>query len=288
MPLHPPPRQVPPPERREGDRRASYARFIPREEMPDDFTAWSPEALNGPPIARPPISAPPPLNPKPKPQEAASPGAAPGPAGSPSAAPQPPANLEELTHAARQAGYQDGYRDGLAALDAFKQSFSRQLTSQIGVLVTNFDTDMRALETQMASTLVRCAVELARQVVKNELHTHPDLIARVAHDAVEALQLSARHVRVRVHPDDYPLVMEGAGEEMRARAAQVIPDENMPRGGCTVESDIGSVDATLPARWQQACAGLGEPGVWADRRGSAAPSKQEVRNDDRDDDRNVE
>ena len=285
MPLHPPPRQVPPPERREGDRRASYARFIPREEMPDDFTAWSPEALNGPPIARPPISAPPPLTPKPQEAKGANAAAA-GPAGTtgaPSAAPEPPANLEELTQGARQAGYQDGYRDGLAALDAFKQSFSRQLTSQVGVLVTNFDTDMRALETQMAATLVRCAVELARQVVKNELHTHPDLIARVAHDAVEALQLSARHVRVRVHPDDYPLVMEGAGEEMRARAAQIIPDENMPRGGCTVESDIGSVDATLPARWQQACAGLGEPGVWADRRGSAIPKPESSRSDDRGD-----
>ena len=259
MPLHPPPRQVPPPERREGDRRSSYARFIPSEEMPPDFTAWNPSALNGPPVARPPISAPPPPVPKPTPEETAAAQAA--------AAPLP--NVEELTQAARQGGYQDGYRDGLAALDAFKQSFSRQMSGQIGALVTSFDTDMRALEDQMAATLVRCAVELARQVVKNELQTHPELIARVAHEAVEALQLSARHVRVRVHPDDYPLVLEGAGEEMRARAAQVIPDEAVPRGGCTVESDIGSVDATLPSRWQQACAGLGEAGVWQDRRGNA-------------------
>jgi len=254
MPLHPPPRQVPPPERREGERRASYSRFIPREEMPE-FAAWSPEALNGPPIARPPISAPPPPAPK---AEVA-----------PPVAPPPP-DVQELTHAARQAGYQDGYRDGLAALDAFKQSFSRQISNQIGALVTSFDADMRSLEDQMAATLVRCAVELARQVVKNELQTHPELIARVAHEAVEALQISARHVRVRVHPDDYPLVVEGAGEEMRARAAQIIPDESVPRGGCTVESDLGSVDATLASRWQQACAGLGEASVWLDRRGSVA------------------
>jgi flagellar assembly protein FliH len=253
---HPPPRQVPEPERRESDRRGSYARFIPREEMPADFAAWTPGVLNGPPIARPPISAPAPV---PPPAAAAAPVAPPAP------------NMEEVAHTARQSGYQDGYRDGLAALDAFKQSFSQQMSGQIGALVQSFDTDMRALEDQMAETLVRCAVELSRQVVRNELNTRPELIARVAHDAVEALQLSARHVRVRVHPDDYPLVQAGAGEEMRARAAQVIPDDSIMRGGCTVESDLGSVDATLAARWQHAAAMMGQTSVWEDRRGALPP-----------------
>jgi flagellar assembly protein FliH len=261
MPPHPPPRQVPAPERREGERRtSSYARFIPREEMPE-FSAWSPSTLDGgPPIARPPISAP---TPAPAPAAAAAPVA------------PPPPNLEEIAHTARQGGYQDGYRDGLAALDAFKQSFSKQMSAQIGALMHSFDADLLSLEDQMAQTLVRCAVELARQVVRSELQSSPELIARVAHDAVEALQLSARHVRVRVHPDDYPLVMAGAGEEMRARAAQVIPDPAVSRGGCTVESDLGSVDATLAARWQHAAAALGQVSVWEDRRGAPPADKPE-------------
>jgi flagellar assembly protein FliH len=265
MPLHPPPRQVPEPDRRGGERRVSYARFIPREEMPEEIEAWSPEALNGPPIARPPIFAPPP--PEPKPEAAKSNAAS---AGAADEQAPPPANIEELTKGARQSGYQDGYRDGLAALDAFKQSFSRQISGQIGTLVTSFDADLRALEDQMAESLLRCAVELARQVVRNELQTHPDLIARVAHDAVEALQLSAKHVRVRVHPDDFPLVKAGAGDEMRARNAQILPDESILRGGCTVESDIGTVDATLPTRWQHAAATLGQISVWEDRRSARA------------------
>ncbi|HEY4081991.1 MAG TPA: FliH/SctL family protein [Burkholderiaceae bacterium] len=257
---HPPPRQVPPPERREGDRReSSYARFIPREEMPAKFEAWTPGVLDGPPIARPPISAPAP----PPPPAAVKP------------VEPPPPNLEQVAQAARQSGYQDGYRDGLVALEAFKQSFSQQMSGQIGMLVQSFDTDMRSLEDQMAETLVRCAVELARQVVRSELQARPELIARVAHDAVEALQLSARHVRVRVHPDDYPLVQTGAGEEMRARGAQVIPDDSIMRGGCTVESDLGSVDATLPARWQHAAAAMGQVSVWEDRRGAATPEPDE-------------
>jgi len=249
-------RQVPEPERRQTERRSSYARFIPSEEL-SGVTAWTPGALNGPPVARPPISAPPPP-------------AAPEPE-APPAPPQP--SIEELQKDARQAGYQDGYRDGLAALDAFKQSFSRQLTAQLAGIIKTFDADMHTLEEQMALTLTRCAIELARQVVRSEIETRPELIARVARDSVEALQLAARHIRVRVNPDDLPLVIEGAGEELRARDAQILPDPEIARGGCTVDSDLGSVDATMPARWQLACASLGQTSVWQDRR-SEPPAEE--------------
>jgi flagellar assembly protein FliH len=176
--------------------------------------------------------------------------------------------VQEQLHAARQAGYQDGYRDGMAALDAFKHSFAQQISAQVGGVVRNFDAEMQALEGEMAQSIARIAVELARQVVRSELEQRPELIARVAHDAVEALQLSARHVRVRVHPDDFPLVKDGAGQELQAREAQLIPDADVARGGVKVDADIASVDATIANRWQQAVASIGQKSIWEDRRGA--------------------
>ncbi|RTL19678.1 MAG: flagellar biosynthesis protein [Burkholderiales bacterium] len=248
-----PPRQVPPPDRREGERRASYARFIPGEEV-QGAKAWSLDNLGG-------ATAPAPFSPM-RP-------AAPAPAPRPTEPPPPPApDLQEQLHAARQGGYQDGYRDGMAALDAFKQSFAQQISAQLGQLVKSFDAELLALEGEMAHSVARIAVELARQVVRSELEQRPELIARVAHDAVEALQLSARHVRVRVHPDDYPLVRDGAGNELQAREAQLVPDPDVPRGGVKVDADIASVDATLASRWQQAASSMGQKSIWEDRRGA--------------------
>ncbi len=269
-----PPRQVPAPERREGEeRRSVYARFIPREEL-QGFAAWNPDSLQGAMNAqRPPISAPAP---------AASAASAQARQSAPAPAPEPEPSLVDQLHAARQAGYQDGYRDGLAALDAFKHSFAQQMSAQIGALVRSFDADFRALEGEMAQALARSAVELARQVVRSEIKQRPEHIAKVAHDAVEALQLSARHVRVRVNPGDYPLVMEGAGEEMRAREAQVLPDPEVPRGGCKVDSDISSVDASLATRWQQAVASMGQSSLWEDRRSNAAEASAGLLNDQED------
>ncbi|UXH79786.1 FliH/SctL family protein [Roseateles amylovorans] len=256
-----PPRQVPPPPRAEGEspRGSTYSRIIPREEL-SGFAAWNPGSLDGGQAPRrPPVSAPPPVEP-------------------PAPPPPPQPSIDELLHAARQSGYQDGYRDGMAALDAFKQSFAKQISAQVGTLVTSFDADLQALEQDMAGALARTAVELARQVVRNELVTQPELIAQVAHDAVEALLINARHVRVRVHPDDLPLVLDGAGEELRAREAQVIPDPAIARGGCKIDADICSVDATLPSRWQQAVGALGQSSVWEDRRAMGAEHDRPARN----------
>ncbi|MGM9512648.1 FliH/SctL family protein [Roseateles sp. DB2] len=248
-----PPRQVPPPVRPEGSpaRTSHYSRFIPREEL-QGFSSWNPDAFQGVPESKPTYTT-------------AAPEAAPAEAPAEAAAP----NLEELLGAARQSGYQDGYRDGMEALDAFKKSFAQQMSAQIGELMRSFSADFEDMEVRMAETVARCAIELARQVLRTELQQQPEAIARVAHDAIEALLISARHIRVRVHPDDLPLVEQGAGEELKAREAQLIPDPGIARGGCKVDSDISSVDATLPTRWQQVMAAMGQHSLWEDRRGGA-------------------
>jgi flagellar assembly protein FliH len=253
MATRPPPRQVPPPDRREGERRGSYARFIPGEEV-QDAKAWNLDNLGD--------TAPSPFAPM-RPGVPPPPPAAAAPVQPP---PPPEPSVQELVQAARQQGYQDGYRDGMAALDAFKHSFAQQISAQVGQVVKSFDTELQALEGDMAQSVARIAVELARQVVRSELEQRPELIARVAHDAVEALQLSARHVRVRVHPDDFPLVQDGAGSELQAREAQLIPDAEVARGGVKVDADIASVDATIGARWQQAVSAIGQQSIWQDRR----------------------
>jgi flagellar assembly protein FliH len=224
-------RNIPPPE---GSKKAaaSYQRFIPREEL-GAFASWKPDAL-GPDAAAP---------------------AAPT---APAAAPVPTAvDWQARIHAARQAGYQEGYRDGLVALEGFKESFAQQATSQVGALLDAFDTQLQALDAQVAQALAASAVQLARQVLRSELRTQPELVARVAAEAVSAVMLSARQITVQVHPQDLPLVSEGAAEALALRGARLVASNSVARGGVLVHSDVGSIDARIAGRWAQAAAALG-------------------------------
>ena len=215
-----------------------HSRFIPREEL-SHFEAWSPGALSadGPATAH-------------QPGNGGASRAAPGPA--------------DPVHAARQAGYQDGYRDGLAALEGFKKSVSQQGAAQIGALLGSVNAQLDALQQAMASALVDSATQLARQIVRGELGVRPQLIADVATQALDALMLSARHITLRVHPDDQPLVAQGAADVLGARGARLIADAAVQRGGCLIESDLGRVDASIEARWRRAVAAVGSERAWDD------------------------
>jgi flagellar assembly protein FliH len=69
-------------------------------------------------------------------------------------------------------------------------------------------------------------------------------------------------VLVRVHPDDLPLVAEGAGEALQARGARLQADPHVQRGGCSVESDAGTIDATIENRWARAAQAMGHALPW--------------------------
>jgi flagellar assembly protein FliH len=233
------PRPVPAPA--EGGRAAPrdlYSRFIPREEL-SSFESWSFGDVSA--------------------------GVAPGPAAREAEAPLDPAELHaQQLRAARQSGYQDGYRDGLVALEGFKQSFASQTTTQVGALVRSVGEQLDALQQEMARALAATATALARQVLRSELETRPDCVTQVAEQALDALLLSARHIVLRVHPDDHALIVAGSAEAIAARGARLVADAQVARGGCRVESDIGLVDATIDERWRRAVASLGSDLPWQD------------------------
>jgi flagellar assembly protein FliH len=159
--------------------------------------------------------------------------------------------------AARQQGYQDGYRDGTVALESFQQNFASQATAQIGALIEGLDAQFAALDQRLAATVAQVAVQLARQVLRAELQQHPEVVASVASEAVNAVMLSARHIAVQVHPQDLPLVSEGAEEVLAARGARLVANAEIERGGVMVQSDVGAIDARIGVRWAQAAAALG-------------------------------
>jgi flagellar assembly protein FliH len=213
----------------------SYTRFIPREEL-GEVRRWQPGGFGDVP-QRPRLGE---------------------------ARPTGPSEQEWLARieATRQQAYEEGYRDGMAALEGFKQTYTAQVGARVGQLVQSFDAQWAQLESQMADAVSRSAVLLAQQVLRSELRANPALVQAVAAEAMNSVLMSARQVLVRVHPDDLPLVAEGAGEALQARGARLQADPIVQRGGCSVESDAGTIDATIENRWARAAQAMGHALPW--------------------------
>ena len=237
-----------------GSGKPLYARFIPREEL-NSFSAWSPGAIGGA-------------------EGQAS--AQPGRAADPQAQAAEQARLEaerqrQQVHAARQAGYQEGYRDGLAALEGFKQHYAAQVTGQVAAIANGYGMRLDELEQHLAERITGIVLELARQALRTELQLRPQHVVAVANEALGTLLNSARHVTLRLNPDDQALVAQGCAEALAARHARVVADASIARGGCLVESDIGVVDAQVATRWARAAQSFGDPGGWSDDAPGGAP-----------------
>ena len=208
--------------------------FIPREEM-RQYASWSPGDLGGPVRA---------------------------PQRRPAGAAEATQTAQELQQA-RQHGYQDGYRDGLVALESFKQSFATQTTAQVAMLVASLEGEIDALHQSLADAVVATAVRLARQVVRSEVATRPELVVEVAREAIEGLVRSSQHVTLSLHPDDASLLAgSGAAEALASRSGRIVADAAVARGGCIVASELGAVDATVATRWQRAVATVGNNAPW--------------------------
>lgn len=250
----PGPRPVPAPVGGQA-RPASYSRFIPREELAG-FSSWTPGSFDGLTLAQAERAA---AAAQPVPDVAAE-------------EPPPPSTEEWLGQVAdaREQGYQDGYRDGLEALEAAKRQQAMQLTAQVGQMLSAIDAQFQGLEARMAEAVVDTAVRLARQVVRQELRQQPELVRQVAQDALQAMLMSARQLRLRLNPADQAWVREGLGELLQARQVMLLPDPAVATGGCLLESDLGQVDARIETRWQQAAAVFGSRAAWADAAPAAA------------------
>ena len=232
------PRQVPPPPNSRAG--TPYTRFIPREEL-QGFANWTPDAFGGP---QGPASSRPTARTEPESAEAQA------------------AELKAAVGAARQNGYEAGYRDGMVALESFKQSFAQQMSAQFAPLLQSFDSQLSALEQRIAASVAQVATQLARQVVRTELSTRPELVAAVAQEAVNAVLMSAKHIVVQVNPADQALIAEHAADALAARGARLVPQPSIERGGCLVETDAGNIDARIASRWHDTVQALGTDVEW--------------------------
>lgn len=103
--------------------------------------------------------------------------------------------------------------------------------------------------------LVRLALEIAEKVIGKPVEEDPRIVASILERARGEVS-EAKLIRIWLHPADYRTLEETRPDLVRVgedggRKIEVRPSEEIGRGGCRVETEIGLVDATLPTQIQE-------------------------------------
>ena len=144
--------------------------------------------------------------------------------------------------------YQEAFEQGLAE---GREAGAAQIRAQVEKLEGMFYDLARPfeeLDSEVERELLTLAMTLARQIVRRELKTDPTQIIGIVREAISALPVAAREVRVHLHPEDAAVVRQNLAPTESDRAWQLVEDPVMARGGCQITTATSRVDARLETR----------------------------------------
>jgi flagellar assembly protein FliH len=151
-----------------------------------------------------------------------------------------------------------GYEAGMARAQAEVQSRLALLDArvqQLDALLQLLAQPLQSLDAEVEQQLWQLALAIGAQLARRELRGDPAQVLAILRECLEQLPLSAREVRVHMHPEDAAVVRERLAAPAEGRAWSLIEDPTLARGGCTVRSDTSHIDARFESRVNALVAG---------------------------------
>lgn len=181
--------------------------------------------------------------------------------------PPPPAlptaeEIEAVRRQARDEGFAAGRDEGYAAGYAEGQVRAGEEAARLAALMTSYDRALGTLEQELADEMLRLALDMAKQVLREGLRVKPEAMLPVVREAIGELVQTTRHPVLVLHPDDAALVRRHLASELATLPWKLMEDGQMTRGGCRVESESVEIDATLENRWKRLTEAFGRHDNW--------------------------
>ncbi len=157
---------------------------------------------------------------------------------------------EAIRHQAEQQGRQ-------AAIDSARELMRQELLSLIPALrqaIGDIQQAKLAWLRHWEAAAVHVAASIAKRVIRRELSQKPEIALSLIREALE-LAAGNAELRIRINPEDHELL--GNEVEMLVRElsglaeAELIPDPEISRGGCRVETRFGLIDEQIEAQLQR-------------------------------------
>jgi flagellar assembly protein FliH len=144
-----------------------------------------------------------------------------------------------------------GYETGIARAKAETQARLQELDARVrrmDEVLQHLSQPLKALDSDVEQQLLQLALAVGQQLARRELQIDPAQVVAIVRQCLEQLPVSAREVRVHLHPQDAACVRERLATPGEERAWSLVDDPTLARGGCVVRSEHSQIDARLQSR----------------------------------------
>ncbi|MEQ8352592.1 MAG: flagellar assembly protein FliH [Leptospiraceae bacterium] len=158
--------------------------------------------------------------------------------------------VAEIEHEAYQKGYDAGREVG------FKkgQSEVRRLIDRLGTIVGQAIDVREDIIAASEKQMVDMILMIARKVIKDEVVERKEVVLNNIREALRRIKDRDR-VNIRVNFSDLELTTAHKDELIKMmeslRKVNIYEDSRVDRGGCIIETDVGSIDARISTQLKE-------------------------------------
>lgn len=147
-----------------------------------------------------------------------------------------------------EQGHQKGFESGQQKGYEESQHLLQKQVSELNQLLEALAEPFKNLDVEVENELVKLVIAIASQLIRREIKLDPGQIIAVIREAVNVLPLATQKVTLNLHPEDAELVRSILKLDENPPPWRLQDNPLITRGGCTVETEVSAVDASLEKR----------------------------------------
>ncbi|QDV50198.1 FliH/SctL family protein [Gimesia fumaroli] len=170
---------------------------------------------------------------------------------------------EKIKQDAFEAGKQQGHAEAQHELETIIQTRSQEQANRIveeklGAIYPAMQAAVEGLQREQIhwrqtwdATAVEICLSIAEKMIRHELKAHPESVRAMMGEALK-LASGTQHIRFHLNPADVTHLGESTKQFVTnltgCQTCEIFEDESISSGGCFIETQHGTIDATLEAQ----------------------------------------
>ncbi len=154
---------------------------------------------------------------------------------------------ESISEEAYRLGFEQGQQEGK---ELGKQTLE-PMVKNLDTIAQSLLTAHEDLITKMEGDLIQVAFVIASHLLRKELELHPETVVNVAREALKRTVTGGK-ILIRAHPMDIEYLQQSGSvlPEFASHSKDLTlqADYDVLRGGVLVETESGTIDASLPTQ----------------------------------------
>ena len=147
----------------------------------------------------------------------------------------------------RSAAYNKGYYEGsLAGKESAKKEIAEKVNNEYAPIVKNIPSEITKVLKILEREVVKLSLAIAKKVIRKEVD-NPEYITNLIRHLIQDVSDKSQ-VTLKLNPEDVVSLREHGVELELAEEVEELnieEDASVLRGGCILETNLGSLDARL-------------------------------------------